>query len=103
MVDVTLDTQADGRVLVKLQTDGWEVNVHASRAELRKLTGIHAAEWDERRSIRAGESAGSPAFWAIDGANATLMIGHDDETWDVSVTFPLAAVAEIIREKFLNL
>ena len=26
------------------------------------------------------------------------MIGHDDETWDVSVTFPLAAVAEIIRE-----
>ena len=26
------------------------------------------------------------------------VIGHDDETWDVSVTFPLAVVAEIVRE-----
>ena len=64
-------------------------------ASTRALSGIRSADWNERRSIRAGESAGSPVFWASDGDDATLMIGDDDETWDVAITLPVAVVEDI--------
>lgn len=94
-MDMTLDVDAAGDVVVKLQADESEVNFRASRADLVALSGIRSADWNERRSIRAGESAGAPVFWASGGNDATLMIGSDDETWDVAVTLPVAAVEEI--------
>ena len=27
-----------------------------------------------------------------------MMIGHDEETWDIAVTMPLAVVDDIVRE-----
>jgi hypothetical protein len=100
-MDVTLEADAAGGVAVKLQGDEWEVNFQASRAELVALSGIRHADWNERRSIRAGESAGAPVFWASGGNDATLMIGSDDETWDVAITLPVAAVEEIASRGLL--
>ena len=94
-MDVTIEEDAAGDVAVKLQAHEWEVNFRASRAELVALSGIRTADWNERRSIRAGESAGAPVFWASGGDDATLMIGSDEETWDVAITLPVAAVEEI--------
>lgn len=94
-MDVTLDVDAAGRVAMKLQADEWEVNLRASRTELAALSGIRSANWNERSSIRAGESAGAPVFWACDGTDATLMIGSDDETWDIAISLPVAVVEEI--------
>jgi hypothetical protein len=94
-MDVTLDVDAAGGVAVKLQGDEWEVNFRASRDELMALSGIRYADWNERRSIRAGKAAGAPVFWASGGSDATLMIGSDDETWDVAITLPVAAVEDI--------
>jgi hypothetical protein len=94
-MDVSFDMDAAGALAVKLQADEWEVNVRASRIELTALSQIRSAEWDERRSIRAGESAGAPVFWASDGEDATLMIGHDDETWDIAIALSVAAVEDI--------
>lgn len=34
---------------------------------------------------------------AVTGETATLMIGNDDETWDISVALPLGLVDEIAR------
>ncbi len=86
---------AAGDVAVKIQADEWKVNIRASRIELTAFSRIRSADWDERRSLRAGESAGAPVFWASDGDNATLMIGRDDETWDIAVTLPVTAVENI--------
>jgi predicted RNA-binding protein with PIN domain len=97
-VDVTVAATADGGLEVKLQTSAWEVNVRAPAAEFAKLRAIRDSDWDTGRSIRAGESAGSPVFWAIDGDVVTLMIGLDDESWDVAVTVPVETVAEIVRK-----
>ena len=94
-MDMTFDVDVAGQVAVKLQTADWEVNFRASKADLVALIGIDAANWDERRSIRAGESAGAAVFWASDGNAATMMIGSDDETWDVAFALPVAAVTEI--------
>jgi hypothetical protein len=94
-MDVSFEMDAAGDVAVKLQADEWEVNFRASRSELAALGRIRSEDWNERRSIRAGESAGAPVFWASDGDDATLMIGDDDETWDVAITLSVAAVEDI--------
>jgi hypothetical protein len=96
-VDVTVEPE-DAGFLVKVQTHEWELNVHASQRDLDRLRDIRAAVWNEGRSIRAGTSAGESVFWAIDGNHASILIGHDDETWDVAITVPLAVVEEIVRQ-----
>lgn len=37
-------------------------------------------------------------FWASEGSQATLLIGHDDEAWNVALTLPLTHVDEIVRD-----
>jgi len=96
-VAVAVDREADGRVLVKLQTAAWEINVRAKEVELAKLADIRTADWSQRRSIAVGESVQAPVFWASSGDDATIMIGHDDETWDVAVTVPTEVVERIAR------
>ena len=99
-MDFSVEADAEGGLVLKLQTDDWEVNVLASAESLLQLSDIRAARWDDRHSIQAGESAGAPVFWASigDGDHAALMIGRDDETWDVSVSIPFEVIDGIVRE-----
>jgi hypothetical protein len=53
-MDVTFDVDGAGRVAVKFQADGWEVNFRASGDELMALGGVRSFDWNERRSVRAG-------------------------------------------------
>jgi hypothetical protein len=86
-------------VVLKLQgEDGWQLNVWATFEELSKLRAVRTASWEQRRSIRAGTSAGCPVFWAAgadDPETATALIGHDDETWDIAFGVPVALVERI--------
>jgi len=97
-VDVSLEREADGGILVKIQAPAWEVNVRASAEDLTKLADIRTADWDEGRSIHLGQPAEAPVFWACHGDEVTLMIGHDDETWDVAFLFPFAIVDAIVND-----
>lgn len=94
---MTVERNAEGGVTVKLQTREWEVNVWGATPDFLKPKDIRAANWNERRSIRAGESADAPVFWAIDGQDVTMLIGRDDETWDVALTIPVSAIDKIVR------
>jgi hypothetical protein len=97
-MDFTVDAE-DAGFLVKLQTDDWEVNVHTSPEELLALSDIRSAHWGERGSIQAGKSAGAQVFWAAgEGDAANLMIGHDDETWDIGVSVPYSVIDQIVAE-----
>jgi hypothetical protein len=96
--DVSGEREVDGRLAVKLQADAWEVNVRASSDDFMKLTEIRSTDWSQRRSIAAGEAAGAPVFWASVNDHAALMVGHDDEAWDISITLPFDLVDEIVRE-----
>jgi hypothetical protein len=100
-VDVVVEPAADGLLAVRLQRETWELNVRASADELAKLRAIRAADWDRRRSIRAGRSAGAPVFWAVGEEGVTLLIGDDDETWDIGVTVPVETVDEILLRAHL--
>ena len=97
-MDFSIDPDADAGLALKLATDEWEVNVYASVDDLLRLSEIRLADWSERRSIQVGKSADAPVYWANVGGHAAMMIGHDDETWDVSVSVPFAVIDEIVRE-----
>jgi len=97
-VDVTLERESDGQILVKIGAPAWEVNVRASAGDLTKLADVRSADWDQRRSIQLGKSAEASVFWAFRDDEVTLMIGHDDETWDVFVSFPIDIVEAIVSE-----
>jgi hypothetical protein len=38
------------------------------------------------------------AYWTNVGDHAASMIGHDGETWDLSVTVPFDVIDEVVRE-----
>ena len=97
-VDVTVEPAADADFLIKLQTPAWEVNIRMAAAEVAKLRAIREADWGGGLSIRAGESARAPVFWACERGVVTVMIGEDDETWDVAVTVPIDAVDAIVQQ-----
>jgi hypothetical protein len=82
-VDVTVEREADGRFLVKMQTHGWEANVRAPPDEIAGLHNIRGAEWNAGRSIAADRSAAESAFWTYENGQVSLLIGHDAETWDI--------------------
>lgn len=72
-------------------------------ARLTRLTGllglldnIRDADWAARRSLRIGTSAGAPVHWVISDDQVMILIGHDDETWDIAVAVPVAAVEQVV-------
>jgi hypothetical protein len=101
MVDVTIEaeTPAPGEprmMLVKLQSSAWELNFRATREELLSLEEIRDAVWADRRSLHVGICAGVPVHWSVSGDTATVMVGHDDETWDIAIEVPTASIDEIV-------
>ncbi|GAA4238724.1 hypothetical protein GCM10022254_55850 [Actinomadura meridiana] len=97
MIHVTLDTDADPIPLLMLQAETWEVHIRAPLADLSRLSKIRTATWDDRRSIQAGTCGLSPVFWSITkDAQATILIGQDDETWHTAFLIPLTAIDQIV-------
>jgi hypothetical protein len=102
VIDVTMsEAGPPHEVVLTLQgRDDWELNVWATFEELAELRGVRAAAWDQRRSIAAGTSAGGKVFWSVSGEGAdpetaTVLIGHDDEIWDIAFLIPVTLVEKV--------
>lgn len=100
MVNVTVEARndADNPGVVKLQGEAWELNVWATTDELWKLAGIEKTDWDQRRTLQVGACAGAPVWWSERDGTVSILVGHDDETWDMGVTVPLETVHELLSE-----
>jgi hypothetical protein len=96
VIEVNVDRQLDGTVAVKLQNECWELNIYASLADLRQLRTIEGRSWRDRQSLAIGRCAGAPVFWCEQDGQVSILVGSDDETWDVAVTVPLATVDDIV-------
>jgi hypothetical protein len=99
-VTVNLASRRDEPILVavKLQSSAWELNFRAAPEELAGLGSIREADWVTRRCLHIGTSAGAPVDWSVAGETTTIMVGHDEETWDIAVTVPIATVETIVAE-----
>ncbi len=75
------------------------LRIHAAAADLLRLDAAHQARWAERESLQVGTTALGRAFWCAGEAagSVRVLVGHDDETWDLALTLPDTVVADIIR------
>jgi hypothetical protein len=102
MIHVSLDLASHPSesllILVKLQSPAWELNFRATPEALMGLGSIREADWTKRRCLHIGHSAGAPVHWSADRDTATILVGHDAETWDIAVTVPIAIVEAIVSK-----
>ena len=72
--------------------------------ELALLAGARTAKWKQRQSITAGSLLGMPVHWCRgDEPNTVqLLVGPDDETWEVTLTLPGAVVDLIVATALPN-
>ncbi len=102
-VDVSLGAviDASGHEIwqAKIASDSFEVNVLGSLEELSRLEAIREAHWDDRTCLRVGTCLRVAAFWcANDEHDATLMVGGDDEVWDIAVIIPVGVVDDLVSQ-----
>ncbi|GAB2816657.1 hypothetical protein GCM10027176_21690 [Actinoallomurus bryophytorum] len=99
-VRLDLDATAHGEIRVTLMSPSWLLHIEAPRADLERLAGIADADWNARRSLAVGTCMNSSVYWSADpdpnaADQATLLIGHDAETWDIGITVPQTTVRKI--------
>ena len=97
MIDLDVETDSSGSLCAKFSSDTWEANVRASAHDFLALAGIREADWNSRASLPVGTCAGAPVFWSHERGVVSILIGNDDETWDVALTVPIALVDELVR------
>jgi hypothetical protein len=100
MVDVTVETRSDASDsrLVKLQDETWELNIWATADELWKLADIEKTDWSQRRTLKVGTCANTPVWWNELGGTVYILVGNDDEAWDLCVNVPLGTIHELLAE-----
>ncbi|MGW0628824.1 hypothetical protein [Streptomyces sp. NPDC002758] len=99
-VAVDLDRTADGQILVTLTSPSWVLNIEAPRAELEQLASIADTDWNARRTLSVGACANTRVYWCTDpdsnaADQAAILIGHDDESWDICISVPQVTVQKI--------
>jgi hypothetical protein len=96
--EVTVEVFDDGGCLIKLSATDWELNISVPAVEVPILRRVQSSPWLPG-SVRIGTSAGSPTFWSAEAdGRVSVLVGHDDQTWDFGVSFPIAVLHEVQRE-----
>ena len=90
-----------GTFLIKIATHDVEMNVWVLGTDLPKLVEVRGRRW-ELGALRIGRSAGTNVWWSVeaeeDGRSLSLVVGEDDESWDLNFRFPLETLDDILRE-----
>lgn len=85
-------------LLLKLSSPQFEVNVWLSFSEAKSLSNILLHN-PSSKALCIGHAAGAKAFWSSDAdGNYYLLIGEDDETWDVGITMMQKTIYDILDE-----
>jgi hypothetical protein len=87
----------DEGVHLKIASPQVEINVWLLPAEAEKL-GTLPALAPELKSLRLGLSLGCSVHWSRDTQGRYyLLVGKDDETWDIGLTLDTAAFEAIVN------
>jgi hypothetical protein len=85
---------------VKISAPIFEFNVIFAPAEVARLARVRQTPW-LTGALEIGRSAGSPVWWSVDEDDSpylSILIGHDDQTWDIGFTLPLTTLDSVLRE-----
>lgn len=97
-VEPAWDVASSPQLLVKLQAVGWELNIRIYPDEVPALLRVRSADWNQRATVRIGTTAGAPVFWSCRDGELSVLVGDDDETWDIGFTFPEKVMVELISK-----
>jgi hypothetical protein len=78
-----------------LEAEVFEVNIHIPAEEVEELKLVAGSRWEDG-SMQIGESAGVPVFWSTDDGMVAILIGEDDENWDIALSVPVQVMESII-------
>lgn len=100
MIRVTVEARndADSPGVVKLQGEGWELNVWATTDELWKLADIQKTDWAQRHVLQIGTCANALVWWNKQDGTVDIAVGTDSVSWDFGVTVPLATIHQLLAE-----
>jgi hypothetical protein len=88
---------SDQTVTIKLQANCFEFNVRIPEDQITQLKNVPNIEW-ENGALKLGKSADADVFWCADGDDfISVMIGHDDQTWDIAFQLPIAVIEDIFH------
>ncbi len=99
-MDISVESGGDDDYHIKFQGVDWEFNVRLLVNEVGELNRLRSAQWGTESVIRVGQSAGADVFWAYntDSDSVSILVGHDDVTWDFGVMVPPPDLREAINE-----
>jgi hypothetical protein len=97
-VSRALFENAEPAVALKIQGPMFELNVLIRLDELDALERVSSADWDRRGSLQIGRCGSAPVFWSSDTESLSILVGHDDESWDFGVTLPRRTLEAILSE-----
>ena len=87
---------------IKLATEAFEVNVLVPVAQAGLLARVRETPWASG-ALQIGTSAGAPAWWCRGDADGedpetmSILVGEDDQSWDIALQFPIATIDEVLR------
>jgi hypothetical protein len=89
--------QFDSEIRLKISNLQMELNLTLTEDEsIEIIENIQKANWSERKSIKAGICLNSNVFWCInEDKSISLLIGTDDETWEIGLKISLDVIAEM--------
>lgn len=90
----------DSDLHLKISSNTLEFNLLVPKPEINYLIqNINKTNWVTRNSIKAGTCLNSSIFWCLnEDGSISLLIGHDDETWEIGLKLPFELIDKI-REK----
>ena len=104
LIDVEVDYSFEGEkkfYAVALSTTTWLVMIHIAPEDVALLGEVTSRSWDDG-ALRIGDSAGTSVFWSVNGEDdkdtVVILVGEDDETWDISFAVPAATIDVILSE-----
>lgn len=89
------DIDNNPAVLIKISNIFIEINIYILRSEIKKF--LNFIQKNEQR-IQSGISAQSVVYWIREEKNVYILIGDDDQTWDISLTADENLLNEIYNE-----
>jgi|SRR3972149_7873913 len=102
---VSVEARVDDGVRVyaiKIGTPSFEVNVDVPHGDAPRLKKVSNSPWLSG-ALRIGTSAGAPAWWCVAGQDEeikglSILVGHDDQTWDIALQLPLETIDAVVHE-----
>ena len=81
---------------IKFSTDDYEVNIYIEQTKILDL--VSYLKGHSKTEYHGGNSAKSEVHWNLDDDYLYLLVGDDQEAWDIGFTFE-RMICEQIAEK----